>query len=321
MAKDYYQILGISKGAGEEEIRKAFKKLARKYHPDVNPGDKKAEERFKEISEANEVLSNPEKRKKYDAFGTADFEGFPGGGAGGWRTYTYNPFEGGGGKYGAGIDLDDLGDIFGDLFGGLGGVGGAARRRRGFTADFGTANRTRKGKDLYFSLDLDFTDAAKGCEKTIRLGSGVSFKVKIPAGITDGQKIRLAGKGEPGVAGGEAGDLYIEPRIIAHPWFRRSGNDIEVDLPLNLSEALSGGKVKAPTIDGMVEVKIPAGAQSGQKMRLKGKGALDRKTGSRGDQYLVLQVHLPEGLDQRSKEELLKAVKGKEADPRKKLWG
>ncbi|MBI4412455.1 MAG: J domain-containing protein, partial [Deltaproteobacteria bacterium] len=212
-----------------------------------------------------------------------------------------------------------LGDIFGDLFGGLGGAGGAKRRRRGFATDFGTANQTRKGKDLHYSIDLDFLDAVKGCEKNIRLTHGVNFKVKIPPGIAEGQKIRLGGKGEPGVAGGEPGDMYIEPRILPHPWFRRNGDDIEADLPITVTEALEGGRVKVPTIDGMVEMKIPAEAQSGQKLRLKGKGVENRKTGAKGDQYVVLQIHLPESLDAKTRGEILGLLKNKEHDPRRRM--
>ncbi|HLB59731.1 MAG TPA: J domain-containing protein [Bdellovibrionota bacterium] len=168
-------------------------------------------------------------------------------------------------------------------------------------------------------MNLDFLDAVKGCEKTIRLSQGLSFKVKIPAGINIGSKIRLTGKGEPGVSGGEMGDLYIEPRILPHPYFRRNGDDIEVDLPITVTETLEGGKVKVPTIDGMVEMKIPAGAQSGQKLRLKGKGVENRQTATKGDQYVILEVHLPKNLDAKTKEELLNLLKNKEPNLRKEM--
>lgn len=328
MAKDYYQTLGLSRGVPASEISRAFKKLARKYHPDINPGDKRAEEKFKEISEAYEVLSNPDKRKKYDAFGSVDFEGFPGSkGApfgGGGRTYTYtsNPFEGGGAKYGSDFDLGDLSDMFGDLFGGAGLGGQKRRRKRGFDFDYGRAHsaQARQGKDLHFSVDLDFLDALNGCKKKIRLSNGVSFKVKIPAGVSSGSKIRLAGKGEPGFNGGQAGDLFIEPRVKPHAYFRRKGDDVLVDVPITLTEAIEGAKVGVPTVDGMVSLKIPAGSQSGQKLRLKGKGAINIKTKSRGDQYVILQVKVPENLDSKAKEEIKKIIKKKEKDPRAKLW-
>lgn len=315
MAKDYYQILGVQRGADGEEIRKSFKKLARKYHPDVNPGDKKAEERFKEITEAYEVLSHPEKKKKYDTYGSADFEGFPGGGTG--YTYTYNPFERGGrAKYSGGLDMDDLGEIFGDIFGsGLGGPGG--KKNRGFGA---SAPMPRRGKDFNFSITLDFLEALKGGEKKIRLSNGAVFNVKIPPGVSDGARIRLTGKGEPGIHGGENGDLYIESKVSNHPYFKRVDDNIEMLLPLSLTEALLGAKIKVPTVDGSVELKIPAGSQTGQKLRLKGKGAINMKTKVRGDQYLILEIRVPTGIDSKTKEELIRLLKKSEEDPRNKLW-
>ena len=320
MAKDYYSTLGVPRSSSKSDISKAFKKLARKYHPDVNPGDKKAEEKFKDISEAYEVLSNKDKRKKYDTYGSVDFEGFPGGGKS--YSYTYNPFERGGqAKYGGGFDMNDLNDIFGDLFGSVGGAGKKKQRRSyGRVYGPGFQESAVKGKDLHFSIELDFLDALKGCEKKIRLSNGANFKVKIPAGVSGGSKIRLAGKGEPGINGGSAGDLFIEPKIKAHSFFRRKGHDIELDLPLTLSEALEGAKIKVPTIDGSVEMKIPAGSQSGQKMRLKGKGVKDLKTKKKGDQYVVLQVKIPDKMDSKLKDKILENLKGKEKDPRNHFW-
>ncbi|MDO8520399.1 MAG: J domain-containing protein [Deltaproteobacteria bacterium] len=307
MAKDYYQSLGLSRGASAEDVSRGFKKLARKHHPDLNPGDKKAEEKFKEISEAYEVLSNPEKKKKYDMYGSVDFEGFPGGGGG----------YGGGGKSSGGFDINDLGDIFGDLFG-----GGGVRSPRGRARKSGFGYQpmgVEKGKDLHFSIQLDFVEAVKGAEKTIRLPNGVGFKVKIPAGVTDGAKIRLSGKGEPGLHGGEAGDLYIEAKIAPHAHFRRDGDDIEMDLPITVTEVLEGGKIRVPTLEGVVELKIPTGAQSGQKMRLKGKGAPNMKTKAHGDLYVILQIKLPDSLDDKTKKSLIEMLKKKEKNPRKHL--
>ncbi len=320
MAKDYYSILGIPKGSDVEEVRKAFKKLARKYHPDINPGDKKAEEKFKELSEAYEVLSNPDKKKKYDTYGSADFEGFPGGG--GYQSYSYNPFGGGSGKTSTQFDLNDLGEIFGDIFtGGLGGMGGAKKRRRGGASPGFEPMGAVRGKDLHFSVSLDFLEAVRGSEKKIRLPNGVTFNVKIPAGVDTGAKIRLQGKGEPGLHGGEAGDLYIEPTVKDHPFFKRSGHDIEINLPITITESLEGGMVKVPTIDGNVDLKIPKNSQSGQKLRLKGKGIEDRKAGMRGDQYVHLQVMIPEDIDPKTREELLTVLKDKELNPRLSLFG
>ena len=310
MARNYYDVLGVAKSATAEDISKAFKKLARKHHPDVNPGDKKAEDKFKEMSEAYEVLSNPEKKKKYDMYGSVDFEGFPGGGGG---RAGYNPFEGGGVRYGGGFDVNDLGDIFGDLFGGGVKQPGGRPRRGGFKYQNMGAE---KGKDLHFSIQLDLEEAIQGAEKTIRLPNGVAFKVKIPAGVADGSKIRLAGRGEPGLHGGEAGDLYIEPKILSHPFFRRNGDDLEMDLPITLTEALEGAKIRVPILNGAVELKIPVGAQSGQKLRLKGKGVPNMKTKTHGDLYVILQIKLPEDLDQKTREALIHLLKKKEKDPR-----
>lgn len=317
MAKDYYQILGVAKGASVEEVRKSFKKLARKYHPDVNPGDKKAEERFKELSEAYDVLSDPKKKKNYDTYGSADFQGFPGGGGGGAYSYSsYGPFGQGRTGGAGGFDMNDLGDIFGDLFTGA----ASSRTKRGPRRAYDTRTaQPAKGKDLTFSVDLDFLEAIRGTEKTVRLSNGATFRVKIPAGITDGAKIRLAGKGEPGMYGGESGDLFIEPHVREHAFFKRDGNDIVVELPLRISEAIEGATVRVPTIEGDVQLKIPAGAQSGQKMRLKGRGVVNPKTQTSGDQYVILQIHLPQQLDSKEKESLLALLKDKEPDPRRKF--
>lgn len=306
MAKDYYQILGVPKSASDEEIRKAFKKLARKYHPDVNPGDKKAEDKFKEFSEAYDTLSNPEKRKKYDAFGNVYFEGFPGGG----RSYTYtstsDPF--------GGVNDStqfDLGDLFGDFFGG----GVRKKPRDGFSYP-SSANKPRQGRDLSVSLDLDLLESIQGCEKQIRLNNGVTFKVKIPPGVAEGSRIRLAGKGEPGYHGGDGGDVYIEPKIRPHPYFKRDGNDLLVEVPITVSEALNGAKIKVPTVDGFVQLIIPPKSQSGQKLRLKGKGIENVKTKLKGDQYVVLQIKIPDALDEATHQELTQILKGREPDPR-----
>lgn len=302
MNKDYYEILGVSRDSSVEDVRKSFKRLARKYHPDMNKGDKKAEERFKEISEAYDVLSDPKKKKNYDAYGHANFESAPRGGQYSYTTTQSPDF--------------DLGDIFGDIFGGAAaGRGGRPRRRQqGF--GFDPTHQPARGRDLHFSVDLDFLDAAKGCEKTIRLSNGAKFKVKIPSGIADASKIRLASKGEPGLYGGEAGDLYIEPHVKTHPYFRRSGDDIELDVPITLTEALEGARVRVPTLDGSVQLTIPPNAQSGQKLRLGGKGIFNTKTKSTGDQYVILQIQIPKTLDAKTKKELLKIIGHLESDPR-----
>lgn len=313
MSKDFYKILGVPRSASADEIRKAFRKLARTHHPDVNSGNKEAEEKFKTISEAYDVLSNPEKKKNYDAFGSADFQGFPGGG----RSYTYSsggPFGGAGGGFGGSVDFDDLGDIFGDLFRGGGrGVSGGPRQQRG------RRQAPVRGKDLYYKIELDLLDAVSGCEKNIRIGSALTLKVKIPAGVDEGSKIRLAGKGEPGIYGGPAGDLLIETHILDHPYFQRRGDDIEVHIPITIVEAIEGGQIRVPTIDGFVDLKISAGAQSGQRLRLKNKGVPNLQTRVRGHQYVELNIFLPEKMDGQTKKQVASLFKTQK-NPREGLW-
>lgn len=309
MNKDYYQVLGVSRSASKDEIRKAFKQLARKYHPDVNKGDRGAEEKFKSLSEAYEVLSDDEKRKKYDMFGSADFQGFPGGG--GTYTHTSGPFSGSGN-----VNFEDLGDIFGDLFGNMG--PSPFQRRRGRGATQRTA-QPQKGRDFHYKIDLDFLEAVQGCEKNIRVNN-LTLKVKIPEGIHHGGKIRLAGKGEPGLYGGEHGDLYIETQVGPHPYFIREGDDIHLTLPLTLIEALNGTQVKVPTIDGAVTLKIPPHSQNGQRLRLKNKGALSMKTKVRGDQLVILEVRLPDRLDKKTSKQITEILEDKQPDPRVGLW-
>jgi molecular chaperone DnaJ len=304
MAGDYYAELGVSKTASKEEISKAFKKLARQYHPDVNPGNSEAEEKFKKISEAYQVLSDEKKRKEYDRFGGSGFGGFDPGGFGGDGGYNVRYSTGG-------INMDDLGDIFGDIFGGASGGGFGFKSARSSGRGY---QSPKKGQDLFFSISLDFLDAVNGAEKKIRLSNGSVIKVKIPAGVHEGGKIRIPGKGEPGIMGGAPGDLLIEPSIKSHPYFRRKDNDIEMDLPITLTEAIEGAKVKVPTIHGDVDLKIPANSQSGKRMRLKEKGII--KKNAKGDHYIILQVIIPQNLDRKSRKELLELLKDKESDPR-----
>lgn len=300
-AKDYYQILGVTKGASHDEIKAAFKTAAKKYHPDRNPDDKVAEEKFKEISEAYEVLGDEAKRKQYDQFGRFDF-----GGRG-----PQDPFQQGFWQQG-GFNQVDIEDIFGDIFG----FGGARRGRKagkvkfdfgdlgggGFTGFSGGPGGSsysqagRNGADLTWALPIDFLEAVQGCEKQILTSDGHKVKVKIPAGVDTGSKIRLAGKGNPGVAGGRPGDLIIETEVRAHPYFRREGDDIHVDVNVSVLEALQGATITVPTVQGDVSLKIPKGSQGGQKMRLKGKGVPNLKTKEIGNQYVHLNVVVPKDL-------------------------
>ena len=355
--RDYYEVLGVSKGASEDEIKKAYKKLARKYHPDMNPGDKEAEEKFKEVNEANEVLSDPEKKARYDQFGFAGVD--PGYGAG----------TGAGGAYGGagGFDFGDLGDIFGSFFGG--GFGGGQRRN---------PNAPQRGESIRASVSVTFTEAAFGCEKEINVerseqcptckGSGCAegttpevcsvchgtgsvqtrrqtpmgvfastspcskcggtgriihqpcpdchgqgrvrkrraIKVNIPAGIDDGQTISLRGQGHAGKNGGPNGDLLITIMVQPHEIFRREGTSVFCEAPITYAQAVLGGTLEIPTIDGKVKYDIPEGTQTGSVFRLRGKGIPALNGRGRGDQYVTVNIETPKNLNKEQKEALKK---------------
>jgi molecular chaperone DnaJ len=383
--KDYYEVLGVPKGASENQVKKAYRKLARKLHPDVNPGDTQAEDKFKEIREAYEVLGNTDKRNKYDKFGHVAFEpGFDAGARDPRRQYQYRrsadgqPFEfwGGGGPFGgkggtrgySGSE-EDFGDLFSNLF-----RHEQTRRPTG----------PRKGEDQEYSMDIDFMTAAKGGKTQISMqkesscsacngsgqqpgsspqqcpecggagvknvargplnfsqpcsrcggtgkiitnpcstchGAGQVFKterleVKIPAGVNDGSRIRLSGKGAPGVNGGPPGNLYIKVKLKKHPYFKREGDDIHLEIPISIAEAALGTKVVIPTIDGKTNLTIPQGIQSGRKLRLGGKGVNHLKGTGRGDQFVVITIVPPKELDSKSKELIEEFAKLQSEDPR-----
>ncbi|RMG10912.1 MAG: J domain-containing protein [Deltaproteobacteria bacterium] len=323
MAKDLYQILGVSRDAGEAEIKKAFRRLARKYHPDVNPGDKAAEERFKEISAAFEILSDPQKRKLYDEFGedaaklgwdpekAKEYRAYrqasrTAAGAGA-SAFDFEDLFGGG--FGGGGRGFDFGDILGDLFG-----GGRARRRSAARA---------KGADVEAELTIDFVTAVRGGEREITVksedGARKNLKVKIPSGVRDGQKIRLAGQGAPGRAGGPPGDLYIKVKVRPHPRLRRDGNDLYLDVPVTVAEAMLGAKIKVPTLTGPVTVTVPKGSQTGRKLRLKGRGVPARGGRPAGHLYVVLQVKVPTRITAESEEAARTLERFYDGDPRADL--
>ena len=352
--RDYYEVLGVSKGASEDEIKKAYKKLARKYHPDMNPGDKEAEEKFKEVNEANEVLSDPEKKARYDQFGFAGVDPSYGAGGPGW----------GGGA--AGFDFGDLGDIFGSFFGG--GFGGGQQRRNG----------PQRGESIRASVSVSFTEAAFGCEKEITVerseqcptckGNGCAagttpevcptchgtgnvqvrrqtpmgvfasttpcskcggtgkiihqpcpdchgqgrirkrraIKVNIPAGIDDGQTISLRGQGHAGKNGGPNGDLLINIMVQPHEIFRREGTSVFCEAPITFAQAVLGGTLEIPTIDGKVKYDLPEGTQTGSVFRLRGKGIPSLNGRGRGDQYVTVNIETPKNLNKEQKEALKK---------------
>ncbi len=293
--RDLYDVLGVSRGAANDDIRKAYRKLAKKFHPDMNPGDKKAEEKFKEITAAHEVLSDEKKRKLYDEFGPDALRtGFDEKAADQYRQWRQH-----GGRPGQEVPFDlgdfetvnvggvgnyDFGSIFGDLFG-----GGGRGRRRG-------PPQPRPGPDAEAELLVDLRDAALGAERDLRIDAK-TLRVKIPAGVTDGSRIRLTGQGGDGSNGGPSGDLYLVVRLREHPGVRREGHDLYLDLPLTVPEAATGAEVVIPTFDGQVQLKIPSGTQSGRQLRLRGKGLPDLKGGPRGDLYAVVKIVLPEDSD------------------------
>jgi DnaJ-class molecular chaperone len=288
--KDLYGELGVARDAGEDEIRKAYRRLARQYHPDVNPNDQKAEERFKEISFAYDVLSDPEKRARYDEFGVQGLQpGFDPEQARAYRRWSegarrspsHEAFSA------EEIDLDELLGRLGGL-GGLGGFGGARRTWR---------SAPLQGRDVHAEVAVDFLDAVLGREVRLEVPGRGALRVRIPAGADGGTRVRLAGQGEPGAEGAPPGDLYLTLRVRPHPFFRREGDDLALDLPVTLPELVLGASIEVPTPDGVATVKVPAHARAGQRLRLRGKGAGRRGTSGRGDLYLRLAVDLPEGRD------------------------
>lgn len=287
MARDPYQELGVSRGAGEDEIRKAFRNLAKKHHPDANPGDKAAEERFKRVSAAFDILGDPDKRKKFDA-GEIDADGHETGRGfgGGWSP---GGFEGGrrGQTRAETFDGVDLGDILGEMFGARGG-GGARGPGAGFGGGFA------RGADVRAKLEIDLEEAIAGGKKRIAFSDGRTIDVTIPKGAGEGQTLRLKGQGSPGRAG--PGDAFIELTVRPHPIFHREGDRLVMDLPVTVYDAVLGGKVEAPTPEGPVTLTVPKGANAGAMLRLKGRGLPDA-AGQRGDLLARLVITLPDKPD------------------------
>ena len=301
---DPYSVLGVPRTASENDIRKAFRTLAKKHHPDLNPGDKAAEAKFKEISQANDLLSDPEKRRRFDA-GEIDATGQEMPPRGFYRDQASGP---GGAKYahaGGHESFVDMGGIFSEMFG----------DRRGFESSGGGFNMS--GIPLTYTLRVPFLVAARGGKQRVGLPGGKTLDIDIPEGGTDGQTLRLKGQGMPGADGGPPGDAYVELRVEPHAFFEARDNDIHVELPVTLTEATLGGKIRVPTVGGAVMLNVPAGSNTGTSLRLRGRGLLDRKSGQRGDQYVKLKVTLPEQPDEKLKEFLEKWEAGRAYDPRK----
>lgn len=281
MADDPYKILGIAKDASTDQIRKAYRTLAKKLHPDLNPGDPTAAERFREIQAAHAILSDPDKRARFDR-GEIDMAGTerP-------QHRYYRDYAGAedAGRYHTTAGFEDFSDIFSDLF----------ARRAGGTAE-GAGLRMR-GQDVSYTLEIDFTDAVKGGTRRITLADGHSIDLHLPQGVDDGEVLRLKGKGMPGLGGGPPGDALVRITVRPHPLFRRDGLDILLDLPITVDEAVLGGKVETPTVWGRVVLTIPENASSGQVLRIRGKGI--RRAGDKkaGDQLVSLKIVLPDTPD------------------------
>lgn len=293
--KDYYKILGVDKTASADNIKKAYRKLARKYHPDVNPNDKTAESKFKELQEAYDILKDEKKRKEYDELGTNYFN-FKNAGAGGGPSqgeYYYNYSTGGpsGFNFNAGEAGVNFEDIFSDLFSRSGRKQGPIR-----------------GGDLSAALEISVVESVKGTERIVNI-NGEKIKIKIPAGISNGGKIKVSGKGSPGLNGGPSGDLYINIVVLNDNIFERKGNDIYVNKKIKLTEAVLGAKVEVPTIDGKIMLTIPPGTQNGTKFRIPKKGSPDISTKKPGDLIITIQVEVPSNISEKVKKTFVELLK------------
>jgi DnaJ-class molecular chaperone len=318
MAEDHYETLGVPRTASAEDIRKAYRELARKYHPDLHPDDAAAKEKFKKVQTAFDVLNDQSKREMYDRYGSS-FEGVGAGGPGGGWGSGRGPFPGGGapGGGGAEIDLESLfggGGGFGDFFGGGGGTRSRGRRRAARAA----------GEDVTARIDIPFTLAIDGGKTDVRLdrgGKAETISVTIPQGLPDGARMRLRGQGLPGTGGGPAGDLLLEVRVEPHPLFRRSGDTLEVTLPVSIAEAIEGAKVDVPTPWGTIALKVPPGTSGGRKLRAAGMG-VRHANGAKGDLIAEVQIVLPDMTDAAAREALLAAAQAAAAtatSPRSQL--
>jgi len=282
MAEDPYKVLGVARDAPDEEIRRVYRRLAKELHPDVNPGNRaSAEERFKKVSAAYEIVGDPVKRRQYDR-GEID--------ANGEQRRGYQRAHAGGARAGGGRRGDEyggFGDVFSDLF------GGAGRWRWGE----GDSQFAARGQDVRYTLEIDFLEAAAGAKKRVTMPDGGALDLSIPEGVSDGQVLRLKGKGSPGARGSEAGDALVEIKVRQHPQFKRIGDDISLELPITIDEAVLGAKIEVPTVSGRVQLSIPKGTSSGRVFRLKGKGVRNSASNRTGDQLVTVRIVLPDTVD------------------------
>ncbi len=284
MAEDLYKVLGVAKSARDDEIRRAYRKLAKELHPDVRPDDPAASERFKKVTAAYDILGDATKRQRYDD-GEIDSQGDP------VRTYARNGAGAGWpGGFGAGGSTgpreagSGVGDIFSDLFG-----RGTARTGPGFSL---------RGQDVRYTLEIDFTEAVGGARKRVTMPEGGILDLNVPEGVADGQILRLKGKGTPGLRGGEHGDALVEIHVRPHPKFKRLANDILLEVPITIDEAVLGGKIEVLTVSGRVALQIPKGTSSGRIFRLKGKGVRSANDGTTGDQLVTIRIVMPDNVDE-----------------------
>jgi curved DNA-binding protein len=303
--RDLYDVLGVPRTASADEVKTAYRTLAKKYHPDRNPGDKAAEEKFKEVTAAADVLTDPKRRALYDEFGADSLRsGFDPAKAEQYRQWKQHGAPQGGMPFDFGdferVNVGDFGAFdFGSLFEDLFGAQGRGGVRGGVHGGVHGRTRARRhhgpiaGGDAEAEIEVDLGEAVRGGERDLRIG-GKTLRVRIPAGVADGSSIRLAGQGSQGVGGGPSGDLYLRVRLREHPVLRRDGRDLVLDLPVTVPEAALGAEVTLPTFEGSVRLRVPSGAQSGTRLRLRGKGLPDLKGGTRGDLYAVVKIVLPE---------------------------
>jgi DnaJ-class molecular chaperone len=302
VSKDPYEVLGVSKSASQDEIHKAYRKLAKKLHPDLNPGNAKSADAFKDVASAHDLLGDPEKRARFDR-GEIDAAGAE---RPQQRYYREYADAGGARRYHSTAGYEDFGDasdLFADLF----------KRSRG-----GARSAKMRGQDVQYRLELDFLEAVRGGKRRITLPDGSALDLTVPEGTADGHILRLKGKGGPGIGGGPAGDALIELTVRPHPLFSRQGDDIVIELPITLDEAVLGGKIEVPTVSGRVALTIPKGSSSGQTLRLRGKGVKTRG-GTHGDQLVRLKVVMPPEIDSELQEFMQRWREGHRYDPRADL--
>jgi curved DNA-binding protein len=307
--RDYYEALGVSRDASSDEIRRAYRTLARRYHPDVNK-DPEAAERFREISEAYEVLRDPDKRAQYDQFGTNRRSGDDVSGAAGFEGFARGaPFEDVRIDFGDGSAFGGFSDFFDGLFGEAGG------RRAGPAEGF--AGFSRRGGDLEAELEVTLEEAARGGRRSVRLADGRSYEVDVPPGVADGQRIRLAGEGRAGTGGGGAGDLFLRVRVRPHRRFRREDDNLYTELRVAPWEAALGARIDFETLDGRAAVRVPAGSSCGRRLRLRGEG-MPRRDGSRGDLYAEVKIVVPPTLTEPERQAFEELARTSSFDPRRR---